>query len=172
MNKKTVLDATVKYVKKVMGEESTGHDWWHAYRVWKLSLRIARKEENVDLFVVQLGALLHDITDWKFHDGSPNIEERTIRPLLKRIGADDETISKTIEIVKNVSFKGAGVADKMKNIEGKIVQDADRLDAIGAMSIARCFAYGGKKNRSIYNPEIKPQYHKDFLRTRIQILLR
>jgi uncharacterized protein len=162
MNKRRILSQTIKYVRGKSTDQDVGHEWWHTYRVWKTALRIARHEKGVDLFVVQLGALLHDVADWKFNKGDEKVEERTTRAWLKKVGADDETIDKICYIVMNVSFKGAGVKDRMMTKEGQIVQDADRLDAIGAIGIARAFVYGGYEGRPMYDPDRKPRMHKSF----------
>lgn len=160
MNKEKILASTVAHVKSEMSEEGTGHDWWHVYRVWQTSLLIAKGEGGADLFIVQLGSLLHDIADWKFNDEDEG--GRVAGAWLKKAGADPETIEKVCHIVDNVSFKGARVKNKMKSKEGKIVQDADRLDALGAIGIARAFAYGGYSKRQLYDPDLKPTYHKSF----------
>jgi uncharacterized protein len=162
MNKKSIIKQTKKFVKKQLGKEVTGHDWWHTYRVWKLALRIAREEKNIDLFIVQLAALLHDIADWKFHRGNVTIGPKLAREWLKKLNVDEKIISDVCEIIQEISFKGAGVKSKIRTKEGIIVQDADRLDAIGAIGIARCFATGAKMNKEIYNPRIKPKLHKTF----------
>jgi len=154
--------STAKYVQNTLAEESTGHDWWHVYRVWKTALNIAKHEEGADLFIVQLAALLHDIADWKFHGSNSDMGVKTATAWLNKIDADKETIERVCYIIKNISFKGANVRNKMNSKEGRIVQDADRLDAIGAIGIARTFAYGGYKNVPIYNPEVKPKYHQTF----------
>jgi len=138
--------------------ESSGHDWWHIYRVWNLAKRIAVKE-NAELYIVELASLLHDVDDWKFADH--NGPSKTIK-LLESVGVDNETIELVTEIISSVSFKGAGVETIPQTIEGKIVQDADRLDAIGAIGIARTFAYGGFKGRNIYNPDVEPILHSSF----------
>lgn len=162
MDKELIVKNTADFVKSKLGGEGTGHDWWHAYRVWKLSVRIAKKEGNADLFVVQLGALLHDIADWKFTGGDESVGPRIASEFLKKQGANNKTISEVRYIIKNISFKGAGVKSKMKSREGKIVQDADRLDALGAIGIARTLAYSGSRQREIYNPDKKPEMHKTF----------
>ncbi len=162
MNKREIIRRTVNYVRDKLKKEPTGHDWWHTYRVWKMALRIAKEEGSVDVFVVQLAALLHDIADWKFYNGDSSIGPKLVRQWLEKLGVDEETIYRVCEIVKEVSFKGAGVNTKPRSKEARIVQDADRLDAIGAIGIARCFATGAKLNREIYNPEIKPKLHKSF----------
>jgi uncharacterized protein len=118
------------------------------------------KEESADTFVVQLAALLHDIGDWKFHGGDDNVGPRAARKLLSKQGVHKEIIDHVCEIIRTAPFKGAGVKTRMQTLEGKVVQDADRLDAIGAIGIARAFAYGGSKNRLIYNPNQKPVLHK------------
>ncbi|TSC93829.1 MAG: uncharacterized protein CEN87_729 [Parcubacteria group bacterium Licking1014_1] len=160
MNKNKIIKGIQNYIKKEFKGESTGHDWWHIFRVWKMAKEIAKKESG-DLFIIELGALLHDIADWKFHDDVKAGSKKT-RQLLNRFKVDEATIKHVCDIVDNVSFKGAGVKNKIKTLEGKIVQDSDRLDVIGAMGIARTFAYGGSIKREIYNPSIKPKLHKSF----------
>lgn len=162
MDKRGMIASTAEYVKSVMSNEGTGHDWWHAYRVWRIALKIAKQEKESDLLVVQLGALLHDIADWKFHGGSTKIGKEVARKWLEKAGADSETVEKVCDIVERISFKGAGVKDTMSSKEGRIVQDADRLDAMGAIGIARAFSYGGHIGRSIYDPRVKPKYHRSF----------
>ncbi len=161
VNKGRIVELTAGYVKKKMSGEATGHDWWHVYRVWKTSVRIARTENEADIFVVQLGALLHDIADWKF-SGDVHTGGKAARAWLERAGVDGKTIAGVCRIVDNVSFKGAGVKDRMKSIEGKVVQDADRLDALGAIGIARAFAYGGWKERPLYDPDVRPRHARNF----------
>jgi len=129
--------------------------------VWKNAVHIAKKE-NADLFVVELAALLHDIADWKFHKGVDSAGPKVAREWLESLGADGQIISHVCEIIKEVSFKGAEVKSKIRTKEGMAVQDADRLDALGAVGIARVFAYGGHKGIEIHNPEIKPKMHKSF----------
>jgi uncharacterized protein len=161
MNKKRILEQVEKFVKDKLYGEGSGHDWWHAYRVLKTANYIAKNEE-ADLFVVQLAALLHDISDWKFNKGDDNIGPKIARDLLEKMKVEEHIILHVSEIIKDISFKGAGVKTKMRTKEGMIVQDADRLDALGAIGIARTFAYGGYTNREIYNPNIKPQFYKSF----------
>lgn len=161
MNKKAIIEKTAEYVRKKLGGEGSGHDWWHVYRVWKNAVHICKKEK-ADLFVVEIAALLHDIADWKFHGGDDSAGSRIAREWLEKIKVEEDVISHVCDIIKNVSFKGAGVKTKMKTKEGMIVQDADRLDGIGAMGISRAFAYGGHKGREIHNPNIMPNIHKTF----------
>lgn len=162
MIKKDLVARTAEHVRQKFAGDSTGHDWWHLYRVWQLARHIAGKEKDADLQIVELGALLHDIADFKFHGNDLQAGPKAARELLKELGADQETIKAVCHIVENVSFKGAGVANKMKSLEGKIVQDADRLDAIGAMGIARAFAYGGAAGRPIHDPDAKAVLHDTF----------
>ena len=162
MKEEDVIKKTAEFVRKRLGKEVTGHDWWHAYRVWKMALRIAKEEGDADLFVVQLAALLHDIADWKFCQGDTTLGPKIAEKWLKKLGVKEEIISHVCEIIREISFKGAEVKSEMKTKEGMIVQDADRLDAMGAIGIARCFATGAKLNREIYNPQIKPKLHKTF----------
>jgi len=156
-----IISKTEEHIKRVLDGDGTGHDWWHIDRVRKNALAICDKEQ-ADPFIVNLGALLHDIADWKFHDGDENAGPRRAREWLEQLGLQDDIISIVCDIVYHVSFKGAGVASQMTSVEGKIVQDADRLDAVGAIGIARAFAYGGSKNREIFSPDISPTMHNSF----------
>jgi len=161
MNKDQIIIQTTEYIKtKLMGEGS-GHDWWHVYRVWKNAIHIG-KQESVDIFVVELAALLHDVADWKFHNGNDEIGPQVAKEWLESLGVSVDTVSHVCQIIKDISFKGAGVVTAMKTTEGMVVQDADRLDALGAIGIARTFAYGGSKNREMYNPDINPEMHTSF----------
>ncbi len=149
------IDKLASLVKDMLSGEESGHDWWHVYRVWRLAKRIA-EEEGADLSLTQAIALAHDIDDWKFSDNF----DRTKR-LLKESGFNDEEIALIIDEIKRISFKGANVKSVPRTLEGKIVQDADRLDALGAIGIARCFATGAKLGRPIYD-ESKPVMHSSF----------
>ena len=154
MNKNLLIEKTKEFVKEKCSGESSGHDWFHIYRVYNTAKYIAKKE-NADLFIVEMTALLHDIDDWKFTE-STETNTTVTENFLKSINISQEIISKIIIIIKTMSYKG-GIVDSTQNtIEGMIVQDADRLDANGAIGIARTFAYGGSKNRIIYDPDIKP----------------
>jgi len=149
-------------VRKSMQGEGSGHDWWHVWRVWRLAERLARTESRADRTVVALGALLHDLGDWKFHGGDEEAAPREAGRLLSRLGARDDVIARVQAVCREVSYKGAGVADRPTSLEARIVQDADRLDAIGAVGVARTFAYGGAKGRSMYEPGEKPVLHRSF----------
>ncbi|MEA2006836.1 MAG: HD domain-containing protein [Patescibacteria group bacterium] len=155
MNQATVIEKTIDFVKKVLSDTEGGHDWWHIYRVWKLSKHIAQTE-NVDNFIVELGALLHDIADSKFHNGDEEVGPRKAREFLSSLDVQEKVIIHVENIVSNISFKGGKHTQKFKSPELDVVQDADRLDAMGAMGVARTFNYGGHKGREIYNPDIKP----------------
>lgn len=161
MSQSSLVPSTAAYIKDLFSGEASGHDWWHIYRVWQNALFLAR-QEAADLEVVQLAALLHDIADWKFQDNQEDEGPRAARAWLEKQGAPESTILAVCQIIKEISYKGAGVATPMTSLEGQIVQDADRLDAIGAMGIARAFAYGGFKGREMHNPEIAPQLHDSF----------
>lgn len=150
-----MIEKTAEFVRKSLEGAEGGHDWWHIYRVWQLSKRIAMTED-VDVFVVELGALLHDIADSKFHDGDEEIGPRTARRFLESSGVDADTVSHVERIVANISFKGEGHVQAFRSPELDVVQDADRLDAMGAIGIARTFNYGGYKNRRLYDPDIPP----------------
>ena len=158
MNNKKIINIIADEVKKSLKNDSSGHDWWHTYRVWKMAKYIGAKEP-VDMFVVELAALLHDIADWKFHHGDATVGPKLARKSLSKHRVSKNTIDNVCEIIETISFKGAKVMSSMKTIEGKVVQDADRLDAIGAIGIARTFAYTGNKNRPIYDPNKKAILH-------------
>lgn len=154
MDKDLIIEKTKEFVKNKLYGEGSGHDWFHIERVYNLS-RFLANEEKADNFIVEMTALLHDIDDWKFSNGTKTNTTIT-EEFLNSVNVDKESINKIITIIKTMSFKG-GVVDSTQNtIEGMIVQDADRLDAIGAIGIARTFAYGGSKNRPIYDPNIAP----------------
>ena len=152
---------TEQHVRQQLEGEGSGHDWWHIHRVRNTALILA-KEENADLFVVELSALLHDIADHKFHNGDETVGPRVAGEWLIQLGVEPKIIEHVQEIIRDISFKGAKVQTPMRTIEGKVVQDADRLDALGAIGIARAFAYGGHKNRELYNPEHSPTQHTSF----------
>lgn len=149
------INKTIEFVKKELEFAEGGHDWWHIYRVWKNAKTIAQKE-NANLLIVELAALLHDIADSKFNNGDEEIGPEKAGEFLIEIGLNNEITNNVVSIIKNVSYKGGKEKNTFTSIELDIVRDADRLDAIGAIGIARAFNYGGFKNRAIYNPEIKP----------------
>ena len=155
MTNKQLIEATKSFVKTSLADAEGGHDWFHTLRVLNNSLLIA-KDENVDELVVALGALLHDIADSKFHDGDETVGPKVARKFLFEHNVDSLVIEHVINIIENISFKGGSDSQKFKSPELDVIQDADRLDAIGAIGIARCFNYGGFKNRALYNPDIKP----------------
>lgn len=161
MGSSEVIVKTVEMVRDKFLNESSGHDWWHIGRVWQLAKRIG-SEEKADMLIVELAALLHDIADWKVNEGDLRAGGRVSRKWLESIGVEEEVIAKVVEIVDNVSYKGAGVEDKMGTLEGQVVQDADRLDAMGAIGIGRVFMYGGNKGREMYDPDSKVVDTKDF----------
>lgn len=155
MTKSEILQKTREYVKKVLEKEATGHDWYHIERVVR-NARLIGKYEKCDLFVVELAALLHDIADWKFHK-DPQAGVKLTKSWLEKLKLEQNTIDQVTYIVQNISFKGGTNKHKMSTVEGRVVQDADRLDALGAIGIARAFAYGGYKGRPIYDPDLPPQ---------------
>lgn len=148
-------------VEQKFKNESADHDWYHIERVLKLAEYI-QNQEGGDLLVVRLSALLHDISDHKLNGGIKNDCGRVSREILTKLNADAELINRVCAIVDKVSFKGAGVEDEIESLELDIVRDADRLDAIGAIGIARAFHYGGKNDRSFYEPDLGPSLHSDF----------
>ena len=152
----TIIDNTILFVKQQLENAEGGHDWFHIERVYKNALLIAREEEDCDIIVIKLGALLHDIADSKFHGGDESIGPKTARTFLELQNVKEEIILHVIAIIENISFKGGNFEKKFNSKELEIVQDADRLDALGAIGIARTFNYGGFKNRALYNPNIQP----------------
>lgn len=158
--KTTRTEKVEQAVKQLFENEGTGHDWWHLHRVRNNALLIGQNEK-CDLELVEIAALVHDIGDHKFTDNK-NAQDEGIRKLFNALGIENEYADSIIEIVKQVSYKGAGVKTTPKSIEAKIVQDADRLDAIGAIGIARAFAFGGNRNRLLYHPDQPPTLHESF----------
>ncbi len=156
MSNNQLIELTKEFVKSTLTDAEGGHDWFHILRVYNNALLIA-KDEKVDKFVVSLGALLHDIADSKFHKGDETVGPKIARKFLFKHNVDSLVIEHVINIIENISFnKSLESGEKFKSPELDVIQDADRLDAIGAIGIARCFNYGGFKNRALYNPEIKP----------------
>jgi uncharacterized protein len=155
MNEQQIIDKTILFVKETLKGAEGGHDWFHIQRVLNNAQLIA-KSENVNSLVISLGALLHDIADSKFHDGDETIGPKKATEFLLSQNVDSAVIEHVVQIINNISFKGGNTKRTFSSIELDVVQDADRLDAIGAIGIARCFNYGGFKNRTLYNPEILP----------------
>lgn len=158
MKSDTVIQNTEKYIFEMFDGEGSGHDWWHIFRVRNLALKIASKEGG-NSFVIEMAALLHDVEDWKLNEKQ---NSGKVKDWLNLMNLDEELIDQILSIIEEVSFKGAGVETKASTLEAKIVQDADRLDAIGAIGIARAFTYGGSKSRPIYAPAVTPVKHTDF----------
>ena len=150
-----IINNTILFVKNQLTHAEGGHDWFHIERVYKNALLIA-EEEECDLTVVKLAALLHDIADSKFHGGDESVGPKTARTFLESQNVSEDIILHVIAIIENISFKGGNFEKQFHSKELEIVQDADRLDAIGAIGIARTFNYGGFKNRPLYNPNIQP----------------
>jgi len=155
MEHAVIIEKTRDFVRKTLENAEGGHDWWHIHRVWVNARRIAGTE-NADLLVVELAALLHDIADSKFHNGDEEIGPATAGQFLHGLNMDEDIIIHVQQIIRHLSFKAGFDEQTFHSKELEIVQDADRLDAIGAIGIARTFSYGGFKGREIYNPEIAP----------------
>ncbi|MEO5911299.1 MAG: HD domain-containing protein [Pelobium sp.] len=153
------IEKTIAFVKKELQNAEAGHDWWHIERVWKTAKTIG-SAEDVNMEVVEFAALLHDIADAKFHDGDEEIGPQKAGDFLKSIDIDVEIIEHVQQIIRNMSFKSSLGTISFTSKEMLVVQDADRLDAIGAIGIARAFTYGGFKNRELYNPAIKPEINQ------------
>lgn len=152
MTNEEIIQKSEEFVKQSFDSAEGGHDWWHTWRVWRLSIRIALKED-ADIYVTSLAALFHDIADPKFHDGDENKGVKIAREFLSSLEAREDVIIKVEDIIKRVSFKGGLPDNLIKSPELKCVQDADRLDAMGAVGIARAFNYGGFMGRKIYDPD-------------------
>jgi len=161
MNHTERVNRTAEFIRGAHATDSSGHDWWHIWRVWQAARRLA-EEERADQDVVDLAALLHDVADWKFHDGDEDVGPRKAREWLLTLETPPAIVDHVAEIIAAVSFTGAGVATPMATLEGRCVQEADRLDAIGAIGIARAFAYGGARGRLLYDPDLPPESHESF----------
>ncbi|NJO03906.1 MAG: HD domain-containing protein [Bacteroidia bacterium] len=160
MNTDWIIGQTIQHVKSELRESEGGHDWWHIYRVWSMARHIAQTE-SVDQLVVELGALLHDIADSKFHGGDEEIGPHQARAFMESLGLEALTVQHVENIVRYISFKGGREIAAFKSPELAVVQDADRLDAIGAIGIARAFNYGGYRGRALYDPDIPPDLNMD-----------
>ncbi|HEY8908337.1 MAG TPA: HD domain-containing protein [Rhodoferax sp.] len=156
-----LIEQVAEEVRGRLQGEGSGHDWLHIERVRRLALRLAATE-NARSDVVELAALLHDIADWKFSDGDDAAGGVEAARVLAMFGAESELVQDVVDIINTVSFKGAGVPTPMRSLEGQCVQDADRLDAVGAIGIARCFSYGGHMGRTLYDPDEIPEAHHSF----------
>jgi len=154
------IDATRIHVKQVLSNAEAGHDWFHIERVYRNAMHIAQTME-CNLTVVQLAALLHDIADSKFHEGDESIGPLKAKEWMESIAVDATVINHVVKIIQNISFKGGNISQDFNSVELQIVQDADRLDAIGAIGIARAFHYGGFKNRLLYDPNVAPIMNMD-----------
>ena len=155
MSHSEIIDKTVNFVRITLKNAEGGHDWWHIHRVWNNAKKIAENEQ-ADLLIIELAALLHDIADSKFHNGDEEIGPKTAGDFLRSINVDEDVVLHVQQIIRYISFKSGFDKVGFHSAELAIVQDADRLDAIGAIGIARAFSYGGFKGRKIYDPENKP----------------
>ncbi|HLO53439.1 MAG TPA: HD domain-containing protein [Saprospiraceae bacterium] len=156
MDTPNIIDNIKNIVKQKLENAEAGHDWFHVERVYKMAVKIASTESNIDMSVIEYAALLHDIADSKFHDGDETIGPALARDILEELGVSIEKIEHTVKIIENISFKGGHSFSDFVSKELDIVRDADRLDAIGAIGVARAFNYGGFKGRKLYDPEISP----------------
>ena len=159
---KCVLQKTESMVRDRLKGESSGHDWWHIHRVRNNAARIAAEEDGADAYIIELASLLHDISDWKFNGGDDDASSRIAEEWLGGLEVPEHIIGEVCAAIAGVSFKGSGVSTVPSTLEGRIVQDADRLDAMGAVGIARAFAYGGKAGREIFDPSEQPRMHMTF----------
>ncbi|MBN1966646.1 MAG: HD domain-containing protein [Anaerolineae bacterium] len=152
MQQAVIIQRTAEHVRTLLRGEGSGHDWGHIWRVWQQARHIAQAE-GADLFVVELAALLHDIADWKLHGGDEAVGPRRARAWLESLGVAEAVIAQVSHVIAHLSFKGEAAAQEPLSLAGQVVQDADRLDAIGAIGVARAFAYGGHAGQVIYDPE-------------------
>lgn len=155
-----IIQQTAEFIESEFAREGSGHDWFHIDRVRRMALRIGQTEGG-DSFITEMAALLHDLDDWKL-TGSEDDHPSRAEAWLSKCGVSIEPASQIVNVIKEVSYKGAGIQTPVRSVEAAAVQDADRLDAMGAIGIARTFAYGGHKNRLIYDPAIAPLMHDDF----------
>ncbi len=160
-SKAQIIKQTEEYVRQKLEGEGSGHDWWHIVRVVNNAKAIA-KQEGGDMFIVELGSLLHDINDWKFNDGDSTVGANEAKKLLEQLGCAKKVCEHVGYIVEHVSYKGGTNKHAMKTIEGQIVHDADRLDALCAIGVARAFAFGGSAGRVMYDPGVKPKEYSSF----------
>jgi len=159
MNKQQLISKTEDFVKTTLKGAEGGHDWFHILRVWN-NAKLISKTEHVDVFIVELGALLHDIADSKFYNGDESIGPKVARKFLENLQVEEAVILHIEQIILNISYKGGNFEQNFTSPELQVLQDADRLDAIGAIGIARCFNYGGFKNRPLFDPEIPPKLNQ------------
>ena len=155
INQKKIIQITTGFVKSTLSDSEAGHDWWHIHRVHNLAKHIS-ETEDADLFIVELGALLHDIADSKFYRGDEAVGPEMARGFLASLDVQEDVITHIQKIISHISFKGGNHIQGFRSKELDVIQDADRLDAMGAIGIARTFNYGGYRNRELYNPDIKP----------------
>jgi len=161
MTREEMIAETENFVREKLKNAESGHDWWHTERVRKTALYLA-EQEKADLFIVQMAALLHDIDDWKFKDSPQDEQSGLVRKWLNSLSLEQNIIDLVCDTIAKISFKGSETVTEALILEGEIVQDADRLDALGALGIARAFAYGGYAHRRIHDPESEPGQHKSF----------
>lgn len=157
-----IIENTAAFIQEKFAAEGSGHDWPHIRRVWHVARGLAAQEPGIDQEVVELAALLHDIADWKFHGGDYEAGPRAARAWLESQHVPEATIARVEQVIREVSFKGLGVETPVSSPEAAVVQDADRLDAIGAIGVGRAFAYGGHKGRPMHDPATLPVSHADF----------
>ncbi|UOQ70884.1 HD domain-containing protein [Hymenobacter cellulosilyticus] len=162
LSSEQIITQTADFVRDKFLGEGSGHDWEHIRRVWHTSRALAATVPAADQLVTELGALLHDVADWKFHNGDEEAGPRAARAWLTGLQVDETVIRRVETIIREISFKGLGVPTPMSTPEGEVVQDADRLDAIGAIGVARAFAYGGHKGRPLHDPSVAPIVHESF----------
>ena len=152
-----IITTIASDVREILAGAEGGHDWWHIYRVWQNAKQIAMHEDMINHEVIELAALLHDIADPKFHDGDEEVGPATARAIMSNRDVDEDIIDHVVLIIRHMSFKNSLGSASWESPELYVVRDADRLDAIGAVGIARAFNYGGFKNRSMFDPDIRPQ---------------
>lgn len=153
-----IVERTERFVRTELQNDSSGHDWWHVYRVRAMAVDLAHREGG-DVYIVELASLLHDVSDYKLNGGDLERGPQIARDWLTSIGESDGCAAMVADIIATLSFKGAGASSEMATIEGKVVQDADRLDALGAIGVARAFAFGGHAGQALHDPDLPPRLH-------------
>jgi uncharacterized protein len=162
MSQQKIIDAVEAYIKDRLKNETNGRDWWHVYRVQQMSRRIGEQEQHANMFVVELAALLHDLAHWQLSDGDETHGPYQVEAFLCSLSVQQSTINHILQIIRDTKYKGAANKPQLTSIESKIVYDADKLDSLGAMGIAKTFSYGGSTNRPLHNPGVKPTLHQTF----------
>jgi uncharacterized protein len=156
------INKTTAYMRERLGRETNGRDWWHVHRVWQMARTIGQQERGADMLVVELAALLHDLAHWQLTDGDETHGPYEVARFLAELGVAEAAVKQVLQIIRDTKYKGAQRRPELASIESKIVYDADKLDSLGAMGIAKTFSYGGAHGRPVHDPAVKPTLHETF----------